>query len=419
MFLLDIGLALLGVFFLGGFYVVYKNFREFQEDRYLDNKIGSWFGKQNYIFVQLFPPTENMRSLQEMEGFFVNLHSIFSAKSKKDIYLEGKWYDTFTFEIHSRGGQIGFFCRLNENTLPLFRSSLTAHYPGTGIIESPDPIGHWAGEWEGEIGPYKFCYGTDIALGKKDLFPLNSWKEFQRGSDAPTKDPINVLITSMEDVEKGDYIILQYVLTPYMDGGKVKEWKKDLQALKKEYTTNTAVETTENGQVQVLTKQEKDIIDAVESRIAGDQFKTKIRLLMLSDKPAPQRLLSRIMNFFKEYGNSNQFLKPAKETKSNISDDGSTFFGPFGTAFAPLLDKYYYKQEQKYRTKLAYRAAKRRSGSRGIEPTLMSAEILASLFHFPTTHLDPTNSVVEKTNVDYQGGTSVIQGGTPPANLPT
>jgi hypothetical protein len=418
MFIIHFGLALLGVFVLGGFLVIIQKAREYYDDRFLDDKIGGWMSKQEYIFVQIFPPTENIRSLSEMEAFFINLHSVFSGKSKKDVYLKGKWYEPFVFEIHSRGGQIGFFCKMNKNYLPLFRSSLVAHYPGTGIIESPDPIGHWPKEWEGKVGPYTYCYGTDIQIAGKPHFPLKSWRAFQRTTEAPVNDPINVLISSMEDIEQGDYIVLQYILTPHTDPKKVSEWKESLKKLKHEFATNAQVETTDAGQVNVLTRQERDIIDSVETKINSNNYKTKIRLLLLSDKPAPQRLLSRVMNFFKEYQTENQFMKPAKLTKTNIEDDGEGY-GIFGLQMAQILDKHYWKREQKYRLKLAYKAAIKRSGSRGIKPTYLSTDNLAALFHFPTTHMDTTNSLINKANADYQTGTSVVQGGLPPANLPT
>ena len=418
MFILDVLLALLGVFALGGFIVIFKKGMEYYKDRFLDDKIGGWMMKQENVFVQLFPPAENIRSLSEMEGFFLNLHSTLSGKSKKDTYTKGKWYDSFVFEIHSRGGQIGFFCRLNKNHLPLFRSSLVAHYPGTGIIESPDPIGHWPGNWEGKVGPYTYCYGTDIQVVGGEHFPLKSWKAFQRGSDAPTSDPINVLISSMEDVDPGDYIILQYILTPRMEGDKIKEWKKALKDLKHEFATNAAVETTDAGQVQVLTRSERDIIDSVEAKINASNFQSKIRVLLLSDNPGPQRLLSRVMNFLKEYSTENVFMKPAGDTKTTVEDSGEQF-GFLGPKIGVFLDDFYWKKEQKYRLRNMYKAARNRSGSRGIDKRYISAESLASLLHFPTTFMDNTNSIINKTNIDYAEGNSVIQGGQPPANLPT
>lgn len=418
MFIIHFLAALLGVFICGGFIVLINKGMEYYDDRYVDGKIGAWWSKQEFVFVQIFPPTENLRSISEMEGFFMNIHSAFSGKSRKDVYAKGKWYLPFTFEIHSRGGHVGFFCRMPRDQLALFRSSLIAHYPGTGIIETPDPIASWPSEWPGKIGEYTYCYGTDLEFGGKEHFPLKSWRSFQRGTEAPVSDPINVLITSMEDVDPGDYIILQYVLTPHADQSKIKAWKEALQALKKEYSTNAQVETSEGGQVQVLTKQERDIIDAVEYKINANNFKAKIRVLLLSNAPAPQRLLSRVMNFFKEFQTENQFIKPAKATKSNIEDDGEQF-GLLGPTVGLWLDKWYWELEQKYRLQNVYKATKSRSGARGIKPTYLSTDTLAGLFHFPTTHMDTTSTIVNKTNTDYNGGTNAVQGALPPTNLPT
>lgn len=418
MFIVDLFYGLIGVFLFGGFYVIIKKFLEYYDDRLLDNKIGGWLGKQDYMFVQLFPPSENTRSLSEMEAFFVNLHSIFSSKSKKDIYISGKWYDTFTFEVHSRSGQVGFFCRLNRSHLALFRSSITAHYPGTGIVETPDPLISWPKEWTGGFGEYKYYFGTDIEVAGKEHFPIKSWTEFQSGSQAPLNDPINVLINSMEDIENNEYLVLQFVLTPFSDSNRIKTWKGDLAKLKKEYSTNAQVETTEGGQVQVLTKQERNIIDAVEAKINGTHFKTKIRVLFLSGSPAPQRLLSRVMNYFKEFQTENQFFKPSKLTKTNIEDDGDRF-GFIGPTLGVILDKLYWSKEQKYRMQIMYKATLGRSSSKGIPPTFMTADNLASMIHFPTTYESLSSQITKKTSIEYEGGSSIIQAGSPPPNLPT
>ena len=420
MFILHFLLALGVVFLFGGVFVVISKYMEHGDDTFLDNKIGGWSEKQEIVTVQLFPPSQNSRSLSEMENFFLNLHSIYSKRSQKDLYIDGKWYDTFAFEIHSRGGQIGFFCHLNKNYLPLFRSSLTAHYPGTGIIETPDPLRNWPREWTGGVNNYKHIYGTDLELGNpKDFFPLKSWKHFQKGTETPTSDPINVLISSFEDIEPEDYIVFQILVQPNApDGGKKASWSEGLNNLKKEFANNATVETNEAGQVQLLTKHEKEIIDNVEAAITSDVFKTKMRVLLLSEKPGPVRLLGRVMTFLKEFAGDRQFVKPAKLSKTNITDDGERF-GFLGPRVGVWLDDFYWKNEQDFRLEKAYLGTIKRSVGRGVEPYFLTAEVLAAIFHFPiTTESSVFNLAQPQQPLDYDTGEALLLGSQPPNNLP-
>jgi hypothetical protein len=423
MFFLELLSGIFWVVVLGGAFAYVSKIMEWREGRFLDNKIGGWMSKLDMMTIQIFPPIENTRSLSEMENFFVNIATIFSGKSKKDIYLDGKYYENYTFEIHSRGGQIGFFVHLNRNYLATLRSSLTAHYPGTGIIECPDPFQNWPKEWTGQMGQFKDMYGTDISMAASDLFPLKSWKDFQKGTEAPITDPITVLISSLEDIDPGDYIILQFVLRPYsayLPGEKAgKRWQEELKKLKSDFANNSQVETNEAGQVQMLTQLERDIINAAENKMTIDNYLGKIRVLILSDKPAPVRLLGRVMNYFKQFTGKKQFLKPNGDTKSNASAEGDEFeaWGFGGPEFAGWLDKIYWKREQEWRKRKMYKATVGRSLSKGSKPQFYDVESLAAIYHFPLTTFGVDKSLLTRVTTDYGSGNAIVVG-QPPSNLP-
>jgi hypothetical protein len=409
MFLLFLLIYLMLVVLLGGFAIAGLKGYEWYDDRYLDKKIGGWFGKQNYIFVQLFPPGENLRSMQEMENFYINLSSIYSGKSKKDVYREGKWYENFTFEVHSRGGQVSFYVYLNKSYLPLLRSSLAAHYPGSTVVEVPDPTGSFPKTWEGKAGPYNHLFTTDIAIGASDLFPLKSWKVFQVGSNSPLTDPMTTLISNFENIEAEDYIILQFVLQPQVfSPDKQKALQEELKKLREDYKKNSSVEVGPDNSIQVLTKQERSIIESCELKLKSTNFKIKIRTALLSVNPAPQRNLGMIMSFFKEFSTEVQFTKPDADTKTSAAAEGVTL-GPF-------QDKYYWKKEQDYRRLNGYKAILGRGLGRGSDPKFIDVESLAALFHFPATEMID-QSLASRVSTDY-GNVNALPSATPPSNLP-
>jgi hypothetical protein len=398
------------VFGLGGFVILYFKWDEWHDDRYLDGKIGGWFAKQNYIFVQLFPPSSNERSMAEMEQFYINLSSVFSNKSEKDVYLEGKWYENFVFEIHSRGGQLGFYVKLNKNFLPLLRSSLAAHYPGATVVETPDPLTGFPKEWKGGAGPYNGLFVTDIELGKGDLYPLKSWKMFQTGSSTPLSDPMITLLSGLENIEPEDYVILQYVIQPnVIDANRLKEMKAELAKIRKEFATNASFEVGPDNSIQVLTKQERAILDNIEVKINNVNFKCKIRMGSFSSKPAPIRNLGVVMSFLKQFQTEVQFTKPAGDTKTTASSS-SKVWGPFE-------DKYYWEAENAWRLQKGYKALIGRSLGGGIKPYYLDIETLTALFHFPATE-QVDQSLASRITTDY-GNISALPGGsTPPSNLP-
>jgi hypothetical protein len=398
------------VILLGGFIVVVKLWLEWYDDRYLDGKIGGWFAKQDYLFVQLFPPVVNERSMAEMENFYINISSILSGKSQKDIYRDGKWYENFTFEVHSRGGQVGFYIYLNRNFLPLLRSSLAAHYPGATVVETADPLGNFPKEWKGQAGPYTELFLSDITLGKSELFPLKSWKMFQKDDNTPITDPITTLLSNLENIEPEDYVVLQYVLQPRdYDPEKKKELQEELKKLKSDFQSNGSVEVGADNSIQVLTKQERALLDAAEIKLNSVSFLTKIRVGLFSAKPAPQRNLGMIMSFFKQYNTEVQFTKPDADTKTSASADGRVL--------GPWQDKVYWAAEQKVRRSMGYNALLGRSLNQGSKPKMLDVETITSLFHFPSSIL-VDQSLASRVTTDYGNVNALPGGATPPTNLP-
>ncbi len=411
MYIIDLAWSFLWVFLLGGFYALIFQIWEWWDGRILDKTIGGWMGKQNYLLVKLIPPAENLRSMSEMENFFINLSSIYAGKSKKDIYVEGKTYENFTFEVHSKGGEISIYCWLNRNFLPLLRSSVLAHYPGTNITEVEDPYAKWPKEWNGGFDDYRYMYATDIVFGNKsDLYPLKSWKSFQTGNLNPTSDPFATLISALEHVEENDYAIFQLIIRPFLDVEKKKSWKKELDTLKKDLATNSVSEVGPGGTVKLLTEQEKSLLNTVNYKISSENFKFKIKVAFFSAKKGPVRMLGPMMSFFKQLGSDPQFLMPSGDTKTNR--------GAEGAIFGPLEDKWYWAREALFREKKMYLSIIKRSLGRGTAPKFIDVESLTALFHFPMT-FNFDIGMINRISSNNDSNQSSSSFGQPPSNLPT
>lgn len=401
-----------GIILIGGWLVVAAvKYNEMSVDRKLDDKVGGWITKQDYIVVQLFPPAENLRSMSEMENLYVNLASIFRNISEKDLFLEGKVLEAYSFEIHSRGGQVAFYVRLNRNYLPLLRSSLSAHYPGSDIVEVPDPFQTWPDTWEGKAGPYTSMAGTDLAYGQSDLYPLKSWQDFQRDDNTPLTDPVSTLITGLENIEAKDYAVIQFIIKPKMDMDVIKGWQKELKVKRQEFKENAAIEVGDDGGIKLLTKQEQNILNAAEGKITGENFHTKMRVCFFTATGGPNRMLGLVMAYMKQYASDIQFVKPDSSTKTGASAESKTW-GPF-------LDKYYWKREQEVREKRIYLNMKRRSFSGGSAAKYINVKTLAALFHFPSTLLIDQSLASRVSTGEGAAAGSLTGGISAPRDLPT
>ena len=401
-----------GVILLGGWLIIAAVlYSKWRTDRKLDDVIGGWLSKQDYLIVQLFPPAINERSMAEMENLYINLASIFRNITKKDMHLEGKTLEAYSFEIHSRGGQVSFYVRLNRNYLPLLRSSLAAHYPGSEVIEVPDPLQTWPREWKGQAGPYTKMSSMDIVFGSKsDLYPLKSWQDFQREDNTPLTDPVSTLITALESIEPQDYAIVQYILKPRLDTGVIKTWQEELKKKRQEFKENSAMEIGDDGGVKLLTKQEQNILNAAEGKITGDNYHTKIRLGFFTATGGPNRMLGPIMGYFKQYASEIQFLKPDSSTKTTASSESLTW--------GPWLDKWYWKRENEIRERRQYTNLLRRSFSAGSTPKYFNVASLAALFHFPTTtNID--QSLASRVSTGEGAAGALTGGSSAPRDLPT
>lgn len=421
MFLAELLNYVFWIFLLGGFLSLGSKIWELADDSYVDNKIGGWLSEQEYVFLRVFPPKENIKSLSEMENFFTNLGAAFSSSKRKDLYLKGKWYQEFVFEFHSMGGQVGIFVRMNRDWVPIFRTALESHYPGASVVEAPDPIANWPDDWP-EVESYGGIFGTEILPIGGDLFPLKSWKEFQKEQSALVlSDPMANLFVGLENVPKGSYVILQFLLRPFEPSketpNKREAWKSEYQDLRKELTNNSETEIDDDGKTVLLTDSERDLLNNVSKKISIENMKTKIRFAGFAGPNAsPGSFFGLAMSYFKQYATPRTALVPNGDVETGIKEEGGKM-GYFGPWIGILTEKLYYEPEREFREREFYKAVKARSFGRGGDPFYADVESLASLIHFPVTTPD-SEHLAARISTGYGDSDAVSTAVLPPANLP-
>jgi hypothetical protein len=432
------------VLILGGFLAIASYVWEYTDFFYVNKTIGAYMAKQNYIFVRIFPPAANKTSIQEMETFLVALNATYAPKDPIDLYVTGAWHDTFTFELHARDGKIGIYCRLNADKLSLFRSALESRFNGLRIVESADPMEDFPENWnlKDGYGEYKTVMGAEMvtAGGEKllgaagfegnDVYPLRSWREFQKDDMTIIADPIVQLYTTLHNSSKEHYIILQFVTTPFSQddaGEKVKDrWRKEFTLLKEKFAADSksiGVEVKDGvmGQTTapLLSEQERKVLDAIGRKISEQIFKLKVRITIFSKNGGSGGVFQEVMSFFEQYGTEVIKFVPRKFCRTWDKDKGGDF-GVIGPWVAQVTNQLYWKVQSEFQTKYYYQAFRGRSASSVTQGKYFTVEELAGLFHFPVTSGEDAakDQLAEILSLGYGDSEDISVGGAAPMNLP-
>lgn len=432
------------VIMLGGFIALASYIWEYVDFFYVNKTIGSYMAKQNYIFVRLFPPAANKNSIQEMETFFVALNATYAPKDPIDKYISGSWHDSFTFELHARDGKIGIYCRLNASKLSLFRSALESRFPGVRVVETADPLADFPQQWDlkNGVGEYKSIMGSEMvtAGGEKllgaepftgnDVYPLRSWREFQKEDMTVIADPIVQLYTTLHSNSKQHYIVLQFVCVPFSQDNtqeKVKDrWRKEFTQLKEKFAADSkslGVEVKTEGASQVtaplLSEQERKVLDAVGRKIGEQIFQLKIRVTIFSKAGGSGDVFQEISSFFEQYSTDIIKFAPRKFCRTWDKDKGGDF-GVLGPWIAQITNQVYWNIQSQFQTKAYYQGFMQRSMSQIGPGKYFTVEEFAGLFHFPVTSGEDAakDQLAEMLSIGFGESEDVTIGAQAPINLP-
>ncbi len=420
MFLFELFSAFGLVLILSGFFFIVELWNGQFTDRYMTQRLLDWFiYRQEAKFYKIILPTENIVSISSMENFFNNVHSIYSLKSNKDIFIKGKWHENVVFEIHSKGGKISFVIKVATWYENLIKSSLQAQFPGARLVEIPDPLTGWPQEWTNKTKPMQDIFSTDIVLKNHESYPIKHYSDFQPDGEETTTDPMKSFINFLEGIDPKDHAIFQLIVRPRETDAVTDGWQEELDRLRTEYLNNSFVETDETGQIQSLTESEKKALNSITQKMGSTLFMTKIRFsYMTGDGKRPSIVENKLRAFMQQFTTNIQELTFEFEGKTNVDSQGN-YLGLLGPFIAKFIDEHYWIRERVARKQRQYRGMFRRSGDVGsfFNINIFDSASLASLFHFPITHQLDSSLKAKNIASDY-GESDYVNAGTPPSDLP-
>ncbi|MGL4757856.1 MAG: hypothetical protein ACRCXZ_00835 [Patescibacteria group bacterium] len=431
--ILDLLYVTLGVFFGFGFLQlldIYKNYRE---------DVKQFPPKPAKTFHQIVLPIENNNSIEEMEMFFRTLHTMYFSDPVNQV----------TFEIHSKAGRVTFYMQANEELFALIRSSLESRFPGVNFILVEDPLASLDAKWTNAHTMYKdfrcaeYVYNFAEIDGLKvsnDLLPSLSWRNIQKDANAPTNDPMNNLISSMEELVDGEYGVFQIILRAQVLGKKdAEKYKGEFDKVKAQLSTNAVKDTSGNA----LTDEEKRLLNEIQRKRNYDLYSAKIRYGYFKRdddvKPklpwysAPNAFLNQFNTpyqsfiFFTPYSFMGDiawpilrylnFFEPKKTSVEFNEKPYTTMDQARHPAYMKILDDPN-SVESMYRKKQFYIAIKNREFKYGAKVMNIDLDSLSCIFHFPVTG-EKTNVTSKLQNLANETtNTNPANWSTPPANLP-
>lgn len=362
-----------------------------------------WFRtKVKYILLEIKLPKEIERPLKAMEEVMAGIHAIHDVFDWREVWLEGKFQLSLSFEIVSDGGDIHFYIRTPEAYRDLIESNIYAQYPDVEISQVEDytkkiPQNIPNENWD--------VFGFDEVTTKPNPYPIKTYKYFEEHQEVKEEkrvDPLAGFLEGMATLRPGEYLWYQILAKPIREEipwrkegleivnklVKRPEPKKPKSILasvidllvygkppegkekeKKEMTVLSFPEMT-------LTTREREIVQKIEEKIAKFGYECLVRFLYLGKKDVFFKAKARIpFGFFKEI--SWEDLNGLKPNSKTIPKVHSSFME---------------KRRVYWRKRRLFRAYIRRLPTlypRSGGTYVFNTEELATLYHFPGKAVAP------------------------------
>ena len=347
----------------------------------------------NWIVLRITVPNSE-QTPKAAENIFAQLAGAHSSISWKETWFDGAYQPAITVELASLEGRNNFFVRCIDKSRDLIEASVYAQYPAAEIEEVPDYTKAW--------GPKKFpdseydAWGAEFTNVSADAYPLKTYREFEDAVSGEFKDPVAAVLEAFSRLGPGEQAWFQITMVPtdqkatreraqpIIDKLRGVETKVHhsfltdlvdlpLKAITGIFFGGGGKEKKESKDIPPklmrLSPIEKDILEAVERKSSKISFDSKARFMYIAKKTV-----------FSKARIAQAFIGAIKQT--------NTFHMQ---ALKPDLKKtgmssaiWWFKQQRNdaRKTRLINNM-RSRDTTAGLNRFSLSAEELATLWHFP------------------------------------
>ncbi|MCB9798243.1 hypothetical protein H6758_00790 [Candidatus Nomurabacteria bacterium] len=395
----------------------------------------------NFVLLAIDIPALNVQTPKAVEQLFTHIFSVMEPAAIGTVYRRGFDQFRFSFEIISIEGYIQFLIRTLDTYRDVVEAAVYAQYPEAEITEVEDYTKGFPTKFPNETHN---LWATDFGPRKHFAFPIRSYTEFEHSisKDTVLKDPMGTFLESFSRIGPGEQMWHQIIIEPLQES----EWKEDcIKEIKKmigekspssggaggkilseladapmkfletagdqifgrESSTGGGDAKKDDGgppnNLLYMTPGQKKVLEAMEDKISKIGFKTKIRSMYIARKEVynPSRGVNSLVGAMNQFNNpySNMILP-------NYLTSTRYFFA---------------EQRKEHRRNVLMNAYVNRDMYAGSTPYVLNIEELATLWHFPMSHVKtPLLQKSETKRAEPPPGLPMeVIGGGPAFDLPT
>ena len=359
-----------------------------------------FLSKQEYKLLEIELPKEQFKSPLAMELVLNTLNQTGGDGTFIDRYIKGKVRPWFSLELISIEGNVHFFIWTRKNFVDLVESQIYSQYPSSKIIEVEDYTNFL------KYTKHEFSlWGCEFKLTKADPYPIKTYVDYGLDKDPKEEqkiDPISPTIEFLGSIGQKEYIWIQ-ILIRANKKEKIKkgswfkktDWRGEAEDLVNEMLKRDS-KTKISEEHPNLTKEEQEVISAIQQSISKAGFDCGIRGIYLAetDKFKPINITG-LTGTFKQYSSAN--------LNGIVPTGGSTIFDYPWQDFRQIRQNKIRKELfDSYRRRSYFHLPYKKKAF------VLSSEELATIFHFPGQVVQtPTLKRIESSRSE------------PPINLPT
>lgn len=361
-----------------------------------------FLSKQEHKLLEIELPKEQIKSPLAMELVLNVLNQIGGESTFIDKYIKGKIRACFSLELVSIEGVVHFFIWTRKNFVDLIESQIYSQYPTSRVIEVEDYTNFL------RYNKQSFSlWGCEFKLTKADPYPIKTYIDYGLDREVITEegykqriDPMASTIEFLGSLNKGEYMWVQILVRANRKEKNKKgtwfkktDWREEAEELVNKLMKRDSEKISEEH--ANLTKEEQEVISAIQHGISKPGFDCGIRALYLAqtDKFRSMNIVG-LVGLFKQYNSS--ILNGFKPT------GGLTIFDYPWQDFRQI-------RQNKVRRELfdAYRRRSYFHPPYKRKAFVLNSEELATIFHFPDRAVQtPTFKRIESSRAE------------PPSNLP-
>jgi len=313
-----------------------------------------WYQMEKYdatvkkIILEIKIPKEVIKPIKAMEQVIAGFHGIHDVFTWREKWLQGEFQLSLSLEIAGVDGEVRFYIRAPEAFRDIIESNIYSQYPEAEISVVEDyakavPQNIPNKDWD--------VFGFDFITTKpeEDPYPIRTYKDIEEAKEIKEEkrlDPLAGLLDGMAILGPGEQMWLQIIVKPVRNEIKWRERGleivDELVHRKEKEKTLTPSILKESADILIsgkppgvpieeeekdflppemkLTLGEREVVKAIEDKIAKFGFISNVRCLYLAKRDAFFKPKSRMFyGFFKNVSTENlNGLKPDKDTLPKV-----------------------------------------------------------------------------------------------------